>query len=191
MKIALIGATGHAGSFILDEALSRDLDVTAIVRHPEKLPSDVPFIQKDLFELTTTDLASFDVVVDAFNAPKGKEEMHQTSLSHLIEMLEGTDTRLIVVGGASSLFFYPTAFNMYEGLLKLKQSKNLHWTYISPASLFDPHGKRTGTYLLSDDYLQRNAAGDSTISMADYAIALVDEILDEKHEKQHISVVSR
>lgn len=53
MKIALIGATGHAGSFILDEALSRDLDVTAIVRHPEKLPSDVPFIQKDLFELTT------------------------------------------------------------------------------------------------------------------------------------------
>lgn len=159
--------------------------------------------------MTTTDLASFDVVVDAFNAPKGKEEMHQTSLSHLIEMLEGTDTRLIVVGGASSLFldtekttrmidqvpknapFYPTAFNMYEGLLKLKQSKNLHWTYISPASLFDPHGKRTGTYLLSDDYLQRNAAGDSTISMADYAIALVDEILDEKHEKQHISVVSR
>ena len=191
MKIALIGATGHAGSFILDEALSRDLDVTAIVRHPEKLPSDVPFIQKDLFELTTTDLASFDVVVDAFNAPKGKEEMHQTSLSHLIEMLEGTDTRLIVVGGASSLFLDPTAFNMYEGLLKLKQSKNLHWTYISPASLFDPHGKRTGTYLLSDDYLQRNAAGDSTISMADYAIALVDEILDEKHEKQHISVVSR
>lgn len=159
--------------------------------------------------MTTTDLASFDVVVDAFNAPKGKEEMHQTSLSHLIEMLEGTDTRLIVVGGASSLFldtekttrmidqvpknapFYPTAFNMYEGLLKLKQSKNLHWTYISPASLFDPHGKRTGTYLLSDDYLQRNAAGDSTISMADYAIALVYEILDEKHEKQHISVVSR
>ena len=209
MKIAIIGATGHAGSFILDEALSRELDVTAIVRHPEKLPSDVPFIQKDLFELTATDLASFDVVVDAFNAPKGKEEMHQTSLSHLIEILEGTDTRLIVVGGASSLFldtekttrmidqvpknapFYPTAFNMYEGLLKLKQSKNLQWTYISPASLFDPHGKRTGTYLLSDDYLKRNAAGDSTISMADYAIALVDEILDEKHEKQHISVVSR
>ena len=92
----------------------------------------------------------------------------------MIEILEGTDTRLIVVGGASSLFldtekttrmidqvpknapFYPTAFNMYEGLLKLKQSKNLQWTYISPASLFDPHGKRTGTYLLSDDYLQRN-----------------------------------
>ncbi len=87
--------------------------------------------------------------------------------------------------------FYPTAFNMYEGLLKLKQSKNLQWTYISPASLFDPHGKRTGTYLLSDDYLKRNAAGDSTISMADYAIALVDEILDKQHEKQHISVVSR
>ena len=201
MKIAIIGATGHAGSFILDEALSRDLDVTAIVRHPEKLPSDVPFIQKDLFELTTTDLTSFDVVVDAFNAPKGKEEMHQTSLSHLIEILEGTDTRSLFLDTEKTTRmidqvpknapFYPTAFNMYEGLLKLKQSKNLQWTYISPASLFDPHGKRTGTYLLSDDYLQRNAAGDSTISMADYAIASVDEILDKQHEKQHISVVSR
>lgn len=74
MKIALIGATGHAGSFILDEALSRDLDVTAIVRHPEKLPSDVPFIQKDLFELTTTDLASFDVVVMLSTLPKEKKK---------------------------------------------------------------------------------------------------------------------
>ncbi|MBX4221108.1 NAD(P)-dependent oxidoreductase, partial [Enterococcus lactis] len=77
-------------------------DVTSIVRHPEKLPLDVPFIQTDLDELTATDLVSFDVVVDDFNALKGKEEMHQTSLSHLIEILEGHHTRIIVVGGAST-----------------------------------------------------------------------------------------
>jgi putative NADH-flavin reductase len=37
MKIGVIGATGFVGSAILQEALQRGLEVTAIVRHPEKL----------------------------------------------------------------------------------------------------------------------------------------------------------
>ncbi|MGL9756907.1 NADH-flavin reductase [Enterococcus sp. DIV0181] len=107
MKIAIIGATGHAGSLILKEALARHLDVTAIVRNAKKLTVTVPFIEKDLYDLTTEDLAPFDVVVDAFNAPVGKEEMHQTSLAHLAKILANTSTRLLVVGGASSLFIDP------------------------------------------------------------------------------------
>ena len=130
MKIAIIGATGNAGSLILNEALSRDLAVTAIVRHPEKLKVKVPILVKDLFELTKKDVAFFDVVIDAFRPPNGQEELHQTSLKHLSTILQGTDTRLIVVGGASSLFidekhrmidvsdpkavYYPTAYNMYQ-----------------------------------------------------------------------------
>ena len=72
MKIAIIGATGHAGSFILDEALSRELDVTAIVRHPEKLPSDVPFIQKDLFELLTLYLLMLSLMLSTLLKEKKK-----------------------------------------------------------------------------------------------------------------------
>ncbi|WP_413538256.1 NAD(P)-dependent oxidoreductase [Enterococcus malodoratus] len=206
MKVAIIGATGNAGSLILKEALDRDLAVTAIVRHPEKLTTKVPILVKDLFELTKKDIEFFDVVVDAFRPPAGQEELHQTSLKHLISLLRGTDTRLIVVGGASSLFideahrmidvsdpkaiYYPTAYNMYQAFLDLKAAQQLNWTYLSPAANFVPDGKRTGHYQVSDDHLQKNAEGKSEISMADYAIALVDEIIEPRHLNQHFSVYS-
>lgn len=204
MKLAIIGATGNAGSFLLKEALRRKINTTAIVRHPEKLPANTPYLQKDLFDLTAGDLKDFDVVIDAFNAPKGKEEMHVSSLAHLIKILDGKSTRLFVVGGFSSLFinnektqrmidmmpkdspYYATAFNMSEALKELKES-NLNWTYLSPASYFNPAGTRTGSYRLSDDVALINARGQSEISMADYAIAMLDAVESNRHSKQHIS----
>ena len=206
MKIAIIGATGNAGSLILNEALSRDLAVTAIVRHPEKLKVKVPILVKDLFELTKKDVAFFDVVIDAFRPPNGQEELHQTSLKHLCTILQGTDTRLIVVGGASSLFidkkhrmidvsdpkavYYPTAYNMYQAFMDLRAAQQLNWTYISPAANFVPNGARTGHYQISDDHLQKNDEGKSEISMADYAIAVIDEVIEPRHLNQHFSVYS-
>ena len=206
MKIAIIGATGNAGSLILNEASSRDLAVTAIVRHPEKLKVKVPILVKDLFELTKKDVAFFDVVIDAFRPPNGQEELHQTSLKHLCTILQGTDTRLIVVGGASSLFidekhrmidvsdpkavYYPTAYNMYQAFMDLRAAQQLNWTYISPAANFVPNGARTGHYQISDDHLQKNDEGKSEISMADYAIAVIDEVIEPRHLNQHFSVYS-
>lgn len=87
--------------------------------------------------------------------------------------------------------FYPTAHNMYLALLELKKDTEVNWTYLSPAAFFNPDGQRTGTYQLNDDRLIKNAAGKSEISMADYAIALLDEIENQQHVKEHISVVSR
>lgn len=206
MKVAIIGATGHAGSMILEEALDRGLAVTAIVRHPENLKVHVPILVKDLFELTKKDVEFFDVVIDAFRPPIGQEEMHQTSLKLLSNLLRGTDTRLIVVGGTSSLFsdetrrmidvsdskavYYPTAYNMYQAFLELKATQQLSWTYISPAANFVPDGLRTGKYQISDDHLKKNSQGKSEISMADYAIALIDEVIEPRHLNQHFSVYS-
>lgn len=208
MKLAIIGATGHAGSLILNEALERQIDVTAIVRNPDKLVVDVPYLQKDLYDLTKEDLSKFDLVIDAFRPPLGKEEMHQSSLQHLIDILSGTKTRLLVVGGASSLYlddektkrmidvsdpkapYYPTAYNMYQAFLELPKAKNLYWGYLSPAANFVPNGQRTGNYQLSDNRLKKNAEGQSEISMADYAIAMIDEALNNQHANQHFSVVS-
>ncbi|MGG5315554.1 NAD(P)-dependent oxidoreductase [Enterococcus sp. AZ072] len=208
MKLAIIGATGHAGSLILNEALERQIDVTAIVRHPEKLVVDVPYLKKALYDLTQDDLSKFDVVIDAFRPPMGKEELHQSSLQHLIDILSGTATRLLVVGGASSLYlddertkrmidvsdpnapYYPTAYNMYQAYLELPKAKDLQWSYLSPAANFVPDGSRTGNYQLSDNRLKKNAEGQSDISMADYAIAMVDEALKNQHGNQHFSVVS-
>ena len=206
MRVAIIGATGNSGSLILKEALNRNLAVTAIVRHPEKLEVEVPILVKDLFELTKKDVEFFDVVIDAFRPPVGQEQMHQTSLKHLITILHGTETRLIVVGGASSLFvdenhrmidlsdpnavYYPTAYNMYQAFLDLKAAQQLNWTYLSPAANFIPNGLRTGHYQVSDDRLQKNTDGKSEISMADYAIAMIDEVIEPRHLNQHFSVYS-
>ena len=207
MKIAIIGASGKQGNMILKEASTRGFEVTAIVRDKTKITDAVTVVEKDLFQLTSVDLKQYDVVVDAFNAPPGKEELHQSALAYLTKIFEALpEARLIVVGGAASLFvdpakkvrlldtenfpkeYYPTASNMAEAFKKLQQS-SIQWTFLSPAAYFDYAGKRTGSYKLGADNLIENAAGESYISYADYAIALVDEIEKKAHVRKRFTVV--
>lgn len=206
MKVAVIGATGKAGTKILDESIARGLDVTAVVRSAAKLTQDVPVIEKEIIQLTTEDLTGFDVVVNAFGAPMGQEEQHVVVGKHLIDILADTTTRLIVVGGAGSLFVdeaktirvvdtpdfpdfvKPTANNQFKNLEDL-ESSSITWTFLSPSAMFDAEGARTGSYTLGRDHLLVNSAGESYISYADYAIALVDEIENAAHVKKRFTVV--
>lgn len=104
MKIAVICANGKAGKLIVKEAMSRNLDVTAVVRGENKTEARKVII-KDLFDLTASDLNEFDVVIDTFGAwTEETLPLHSTSLKHLCDILSGTDTRLLVVGGAGSLY---------------------------------------------------------------------------------------
>ncbi|MBC6297788.1 NAD(P)-dependent oxidoreductase [Listeria sp. FSL L7-1517] len=209
MKIAIIGATGKAGNEITKEAIRRGHDVTGFVRNKAKLSTEIKAVEKDIFALTTSDLENFDAVVDAFNAAPGEENLHQTSLKHLSTILKGTKTRLIVVGGAGSLYvdpeetirvmdtpdfpaaFLPTATNMGAAFDALQKETNLNWTYISPAAFFNPDGARTEEYKTAQNVLTTNAAGNSEISYADYAMAFVDEIEKAQHLNQRFSVVSK
>ncbi|WP_374042515.1 NAD(P)H-binding protein [uncultured Bifidobacterium sp.] len=104
MKIAVVAANGKEGQLVVKEAVKRGHDVTAVVRGENKSEAQHAII-KDLFDLTAADLAGFDVVVDAFGvwAPEDQPQ-HSTSLKTLCDALSGTDTRLIVVGGAGSLY---------------------------------------------------------------------------------------
>lgn len=208
MKIGIIGATGKQGKLILEEAHARGHDVTAIVRNPEKVMNgNVNVLHRDIFDVQIEDLKGFDVIVDAFNAPVGGEEEHVTSLQSLIDELEHLpSTRLIVVGGAGSLYadpgktvrlmetasfpeeYKPTATNMAKALDILKNS-NVNWTYISPSAFFDPNGNRTEKYTEGEETLLLNSEGESYISYADYAIALVDEIEKQKHLRERYTVV--
>lgn len=106
MKIGIIGASGKAGSRIMKEALDRGHEVTAIVRSASKITeANVNVLEKDVFNLTADDLQAFDVVVNAFGAPAGKEHLHVDAGNVLIEAMKGTpNTKLVVVGGAGSLF---------------------------------------------------------------------------------------
>lgn len=100
MKIAVVGASGKAGSRITQEALDRGHEVTAIVRDASKVTnSKANVVEKDVFALTAEDLQGFDVVVNAFGAPFGQEHLHVDAGNVLIEALKASpDTRLIVVG---------------------------------------------------------------------------------------------
>lgn len=207
MKIAVVCANGKAGQLIVKEALSRGLDVTAVVWGGNRTEAS-QVIQKDLYDLTAADLKGFDVVVDAFGAwTEDTLPQHSTSLKHLCDILSGTDVRLLVVGGAGSLYvnpehtaqvmdgpdfpnvFKPLASNMGKALAELRQRSDVKWTYVSPAGDFQAEGERTGKYILGGEELTLNGRGESVISYADYAIAMVDEAVSGGHIRQRISVV--
>ena len=207
MKMAVVCANGKAGKLIVKEAVERGLDVTAIVRGENRSAAKKALV-RDLFDLTNADLKGFDVVVDAFGAwTRETLPLHSASLKHLCDILSGTDTRLLVVGGAGSLYvdpehsaqvmdgpdfpevFKPLATNMGKALDELRRRDDVKWTYISPAGDFQADGERTGKYIQAGEELTLNGRGESIISYADYAIAMVDEAVDGNHIRQRISVV--
>ncbi len=208
MNIAVVCANGKAGKLIVKEAVHRNLEVTAVVRG-ENQSDAAKVIQKDLFDLTASDLSGYDVVIDAFGAwTDDTYPLHRSTLKHLCDILSGTDTRLLVVGGAGSLYvnpehtacvadgpdfpdgFKPLAAAMAKALTELRQRKDVKWTYISPADDFQAEGKRTGSYILGGEELVLNSKGQSVISYADYAIAVIDEAVRGSHVQERISVVS-
>lgn len=209
MKIGIIGATGKAGNFILKEAVSRGHEVTAIVRSAAKLDAEnVAVIEKDIFSLTTEDVQKFDVIVNAFGAPAGEEHLHVEAGLNLIDILQDAqDTKLFVIGGAGSLFvdpektmtvmstpdfpaiYLPTAKNQGKNLEDLKAS-SITWTFLSPSAFFDPEGPRTGQYIAGIDHLLVNTKGESYVSYADYAIAVLDELENPKHVNERFTVAS-
>ena len=150
------------------------------------------------------------MVVDAFGAwTEDTLPQHSTSLKHLCDILSGTDTRLLVVGGAGSLYvnpehtaqvmdgpdfpdaFKPLARAQGKALQELRQRSDVKWTFISPAGDFQADGVRTGAYILGGEELTLNEKGESVISYADYAIAMVDEAVSGGHIRQRISVVRK
>ena len=209
MKVAVVCANGRVGRLVVKEAIDRGLDVTAIARG-ENGTAAKKYVCKDLFDLTAADLEGFDVVVDAFGA-WAEEELpnHTKSLMHLCDILSGRKTRLAVVGGAGSLYvnkehtavvsdgsdfppqFLPLAKAQGKALEELRKRNDVQWTFISPAGDFQAEGERTGEYILAGEELTLNSRGESIISYADYAIAMVDEITKGNHIRQRISVVRK
>lgn len=206
MKIAIVCANGKEGQLVTEEAVKRGHDVTAIVR--SKNESDAQkTIQKDLFDLTEQDLAEFDVVIDAFGAWVPEDlPQHSSSLKHLCDILSKTDTRLLVVGGAGSLFvdpehtttlsqapdfpkaFQPLAAAMQKALDELRLRSDVKWTYLSPAADFQADGEKTGKYQLGGEELMIGSQG-PIISYADYAIAMVDLAESGNHIGERLNVV--
>lgn len=210
MKIAVIGANGKSGSLIASEAIAKNLDVTGIVRNKQKITNDkIKVLEKDVFDLTYEDLEPFDVIVDALGFWTEQDvDSHSKSTKHLLALLENKPNRIIFVGGAASLYTdashslnlfnapdFPEEYKLvanaqFKAFEIIKQASNVNWTYFSPAPVFNPDGERTGSYKLGRDELIVNEQGVPSISYADYAVALVDEIINNKHPQQRFTAVS-
>ena len=194
MKVAIIGANGKSGSNLVREALKQGHDVTAIVRNKEYKNGDVKVVYKDVFELTKADLAGFDAVISAFAAWTPETfPLHKKVAKHLADALSGTKTRLVIVGGAGTLYvddkgtmamdtpgfppeYMGVAKATAESFFELKTKSDVLWTYVSPAGDYDADGARTGKYVLGNDHVILNSQNESYISYADLAIAIIDEL---------------
>ncbi len=194
MKVAIIGANGKSGSNLVQEALKQGYDVTAIVRNKEYKNGDVKVVYKDVLELTKADLEGFDAVISAFAAWTPETfPLHKKVAAHLANALSGTKTRLLVIGGAGTLYvddkqtmvmdtpdfppeYMGVARATAESFFELKGRTDVLWTYVSPAGEYDDQGARTGKYVLGGDNLILNSKNESYISYADLALAVIDEL---------------
>src|SRR4051794_5576726 len=215
MKIALFGASGMVGKRIMDEAVHRGHEVTAIVRNPPAVHTDsdrVTVMQGDATDAARVAelVRGHDVVIDAIAPPRGPHttaEVLPKAVRGLIEgMKQSGVKRLLVVGGAGSLLLgdgtplfstttFPEAYRaeavgQRQALQELQSragQAGIEWSYLSPAAEVIP-GKRTGQFRVGEDRLMVDELGRSRISAEDYAVAMLDEAEHPQHVAQRFSV---
>jgi putative NADH-flavin reductase len=200
MKVSVLGASGRAGSEIVKELAARGHDVTGIARNAEKVAaidgveavagdaSDAPALAKLI--------SGSDAVISALH--------FDVSASTLLAALKAAGVeRLLVTGGAASLEVAPgvriidtpdfpeewkgAAMGGITFLEALRAEAQIDWTFFSPAALIF-EGPRTGEFRSGTDQLLTDAQGESRISFADYAIAMVDELENQKHSRARFTV---
>ena len=217
MKIALIGATGFVGTAVLAELLQRGLQVTALVRDPAKLAIQpgLSTAAVDAYdaEAIATAVRGHDAVVSAFNPGWNEAGLYDKFVrgSAAIERGVGASgvKRLLVVGGAGSLFvapgvqlvdtpnftdhvpanIIPGAQAARDALAALRNNTALEWTFVSPPALLAP-GARTGNYRVGGEELLMDGDKPAGISVADLAVAIVDEIQQPRHVRARFTVAT-
>ncbi|MGP1560400.1 MAG: NAD(P)-dependent oxidoreductase [Prevotella intermedia] len=212
-KVVLIGATGFVGSAILNELVERGHEVTAVVRNVEKLPKNalVKPVKEDVGneDAIAKLLEGKDAVISAYNPGWTNPNITQETIVNYRHILAAAKKsgigRLLVVGGAGTLFCAPGVRILETGVLPneimngvvalgyvylnmLSNEKELDWVFFSPAGTFDEKGERTGKFRLGKDDLVVDAEGNSHISVQDYAVAMVDELEKPAHHKERFTI---
>lgn len=199
MRVALIGATGKAGSRVLTELLNRGHSVTAIVRQAERVPASDKVTAKGVDgsrEQITSAVKGHDAVISSARFIDLLPEIL------LPAIIDSDVKRYLVVGGAGSLLHpdgveevdqptFPDAFkpnsNKGKELLEGLKTTDLDWTFISPSRFFVP-GERTGKFRYGTDEMLMTTEGPTSISYEDMALAIVNELEEPKHLRKRITI---
>ncbi|SDI64866.1 hypothetical protein SAMN05216588_12127 [Pseudomonas flavescens] len=201
MKVVVLGASGRAGSRLCHELLQRGHQVTGIARDVSGVPTQAGL---SLASADVADGARLLPLLNGHEAVISATRFIGSDAAALIEVVKAAGVaRLLVVGGAGSLYVapgvalidtaeFPVAYKEEaaagRGFLEvLRGEKELDWTFLSPSALFEP-GQRTGKFRIGKDSLLVDAQGNSSISMEDFAIALVDELERPRHSRQRFTV---
>jgi uncharacterized protein len=201
MKIALIGATGNVGAKIAAEALSRGHQVTGIARHVEKLAERPGLTPRRADLANEAEIAQavrgHDAIVVSVRH-QNNDVLHAFAAAKLAGV-----KRVLIVGGAASLESSPgvrlvdtpgfpaeikvEALPAAEALKRVRQEKELEWTFLSPSIMLVP-GERTGKFRIGADQVLKDAKGDSRISQEDLAVAILDELESPRHLRKRFTV---
>ena len=218
MKIALIGATGFVGTAVLAELLQREHLVTALVRDPAKLApqAGLSAVVADAtnIDAVATAVQGHDAVVSAFNPGWDAADLYDKFLNGSDAIERGVQAsgvkRLLVVGGAGSLFvapgvqlvdtpnftdhvpanIIPGAKAARDALTRLRGNTVLDWTFLSPPAMLAP-GDRTGAYRVGGEELLMDGDKPAGISIADLAVAIADEIERPRHVRARFTVATQ
>ena len=212
-NVVLIGASGFVGTAILNELLNRGHKVTAIVRDAKKMTVSNPNLTIVEADVTDTDALKEagkgkDAVISAYNPGWKNPHIYEDTLKNYPLIVESAKQagvkRLLIVGGAGTLFYAPGKMVMDADdvpaqllpgikslgefyLNTLRKEKDIDWICLSPAANMTP-GQRTAKFRIGKDDLVVDANGDSNISVEDFAVAMVDELEQEKHHKERFTI---
>ena len=210
-NVTLIGASGFAGTAILNELLQRGNKVTAVMRHSiQKNHPNLKVVTADVADKAAIAEAckGKDAVISAYNPGWTNPDIYADTLHNYPLILDAVKRsgvkRLLCVGGAGTLFCAPGVRVVDSGAIPdaimggvkslgefylntLMKEKEIDWVFFSPAGTLEP-GKRTGKFRLGKDYLITDENGNSHISVEDYAVAMVDEMENPKHHYERFTI---
>lgn len=212
-NVVLIGASGFVGIAILNELLNRGHKVTAIVRDPAKVTASNPNLKVIQADVTDTDVLieaskGKDAVISAYNPGWKNPNIYEETLKNYPLIVDSVKKagveRLLIVGGAGTLFYAPGKMVMDADdipakllpgikslgefyLNTLRKENDIDWIFLSPAANMTP-GERTGKFRIGKDDLVVDVNGDSNISVEDYAVAMVDELEQKHHHKERFTI---
>ena len=212
-NVVLIGASGFVGTAILNELLNRGHKVTAIVRDPAKVTASNPNLKVIQADVTDTDVLieaskGKDAVISAYNPGWKNPNIYEETLKKYPLIVDSVKKagveRLLIVGGAGTLFYAPGKMVMDADdvpakllpgikslgefyLNTLRKENDIDWIFLSPAANMTP-GERTGKFRIGKDDLVVDVNGDSNISVEDYAVAMVDELEQKHHHKERFTI---